>query len=100
MLISNLLKNLKKYIRKKLSMKKKEFWPFITVGKRFWPANFVNFFAMFSMDSKSASNSGFFCYPKIFVLIFAHFANFEAKRARETAPKNEERIFTMCLRIT
>jgi hypothetical protein len=57
------------------------FSPFSTVYKSFQPYNFlrVNFFATFSMDSNSASNSAFFdthfeiIWENIFWVIFRNF---------------------------
>jgi hypothetical protein len=66
MLISNLLKKLKKILAKKDINRKMEFWLFITVCKRFWPIIFlfVNLFCYLLTDSKSESNSDFFIMVK------------------------------------
>ncbi len=82
--------SIEKVVKKVISMKVVEFCtflPFSTGSKSFQPYNFlrVNFFANFSKDSNSASNSAFFythfeiIWKNIFWVILALFENFEVK---------------------
>jgi hypothetical protein len=76
------------------------FLHFNTMYKSSQPSHFryVNFFATFSTDSKSASNSAFFdthienIWIKYFEFIFALYANIEAKRA-PNGSKNRKTYF-------
>ncbi len=70
-------------------------------AKVYGPFFCMNFFAMFSSDSKSASSSALFdshieCLQKI-LLVLAPFANFEAKPVRKGSKKRQKFV---CLIIT
>ncbi len=93
--------------KKVISIKVKElctFSPFSTVYKSSQPCNFLrgNFFATFSTDSNSASNSAFDTHIKIiwknyFLVILPLFANLGVKCARNGS--TNLKTYFMCLRI-